>query len=272
MGDKDSHAVEMDADEAVGKTATPSADETTALHDDSPQPADTQSGMHEYMGGYKAHIFRRVYHVCVFTLIAPLFYWYFDDVADAMNISVPKLLSIIIIVQIIAEAVRIHFGFIIFGMREYERKQVCAQAWGTVSTCIVFLLAYPRAYSISPAFYPDRDDTTYNQRHACYAQVGLPIVWSLGFGDPLIGELKRLGFDAKQRSVIACAVLICVYVISALWCGTAWWLAIIIPPIAIAAEYPSLKVIDDNGMMLLVPLLVTLVLEPWFKRDCVNVF
>jgi len=186
---------------------------------------------------------------------------------------VSKGLSFIILVQIIVEAIRIRFGIIIFGQREYERNQVCAQAWGLISMCVVLMLAYPRAFSIDPVFTDtpstDRKDS---QTFACYAQLAMPIIWGLGFGDPLIGELKRFGVGLKARSAIAIAVLMFVYLMTFLWCGTPFWLMFILPPIAVAAEYPKLSYIDDNAMMLLVPLLFSLLLEPWFTQKCDQIF
>ena len=93
--------------------------------------------------------------MCVFACLPVLFYWYFKDITEAMHVSVSKALSVVIIFTMGLEALRIKQGVIIFGMREYERKQVSAQAWGTISTCVVFYLAYPRAYSISPVFKKD---------------------------------------------------------------------------------------------------------------------
>ena len=97
-----------------------------------------------------------------------------------------------------------------------------------------------------------------------------------GIGDPLLGELKHRVRSKKMKAwqmyFIANFVLMVIWILCFLWCGTPWWLAIIIPPIAIIAEKPSIPHIDDNGLMLLVPLLFTLIFEPWFKRECDQIF
>ncbi|ETO25082.1 hypothetical protein RFI_12062 [Reticulomyxa filosa] len=267
--DPPSHALEINENLLVPK----SDHETKSSEQEQLEPATGQNGLHDYKGGYKAHIVRRVYHVTVFALIPWIFFWYFHSICESIGINVSKALSIVILVQIVLEAVRIKYGVIIFGQREYERKQVCAQAWGTISTCIVLMLAYPRAFSIKPMFTSSTLHSKNNSKtYACYAQIALPIIWGLGFGDPLIGELKRLGVSLKLRSAIAILVLMVIYLIAFLWCGTPFWLMFILPPIAVAAEYPKLTFIDDNAMMLLVPLLFSLLLEPWFEAKCDQIF
>eukprot|EP00484_Ammonia_sp_Unknown_P027424 CAMPEP_0197030610 /NCGR_PEP_ID=MMETSP1384-20130603/9815_1 /TAXON_ID=29189 /ORGANISM="Ammonia sp." /LENGTH=303 /DNA_ID=CAMNT_0042459995 /DNA_START=60 /DNA_END=968 /DNA_ORIENTATION=- len=216
----------------------------------------------------KAHRLRRVYHVTTFAIAPIIYFWCFPYIADGIGITVPKILSFLILLSMVLEYIRIKRRFIIFGMREYERDHICAQSWGTISTLIVFLLAFPRTYSIAPAIEVDANGrSTGSEAFACFGQIAIPIVWSLGIGDPLLGELKKYARAGQiawwTMYVIADVVLTVIWVLCTLWCGTPWWLAIVIPPIAIIAEKPSLPHIDDNGLMLLIPLLFTLLLEPW---------
>lgn len=203
------------------------------------------------IGGPKAHIFRRVYHVIIISIVPWLYYWYFDGLSDAWGISAAKLLSIVIIVQMVGEALRIWKGFVCFGLRTYEAKQISAQAWGTCGMCLVFLMA--------PYRYPGGSNSVEDM-----AFIGLPITWGLAFIDPLVGELKNAGLSVKARSAVATVVDFFIWLICYFWLGTPWFLCLILPPISIAAEYPSLKAIDDNGMMLLVPLVACLILQPFF--------
>lgn len=98
----------------------------------------------------------------------------------------------------------------------------------------------------------------------------------MGFGDPLLGELKKYvrgnRMPAYVMYIIVDVFLTLLWILCFLWLGTPFWLAIIIPPIAILAEKPSIQDIDDNGLMLLVPLLITVLLEPWFSRKCNSIF
>ena len=77
----------------------------------------------------KAHMARRIYHVIIFTIAPILYLWTAQEIADGINVSVPKILSFLILLAIIIEFIRIKKRWIIFGMREYERDHICAQAW-----------------------------------------------------------------------------------------------------------------------------------------------
>lgn len=121
---------------------------------------------------HRAHILRRTYHVVMFTLL-PIFYlWTAKPISDALDISTSKILSFIIVLQIILEYIRIQKRFIIYGQREYERDHICAQAWGTIASCIVFLIAFPRTYSIAPVIvYDENNRQTGSEAYACFGQI-----------------------------------------------------------------------------------------------------
>ena len=90
-----------------------------------------------------------------------------------------------------------------------------------------------------------------------------PLILSLAFGDPFMGEIRRRGAETKQviiSSIVFISViwLACWY----LFC-TPWWLAFIFAPICAFAEMPRLRYIDDNATMLLIPLAGILILEPF---------
>lgn len=224
-----------------------------------------------------AHRARRIYHVFTFTFCPILYYWTAPWISDKIGVSVPKILSFLILVAILAECIRLKKRWIMWGMRGYERDHISAQTWGVVSTLIVFLLAFPRTYSIAPVIVSlDNGEDTGSEAFACFGQIAIPIIWTLGFGDPLLGELKRL-VRAKRISkwtmyAITESALVIVWICCFLWCGTPWFLAVVMPPISIIAEKPSIPHIDDNGLMLLVPLLFTLILEPWFAVHCDQIF
>ena len=225
----------------------------------------------------KAHRFRRIFHVIVFLVSPIIYFWTAQAIADGIGISVSKIISFIILLTIIGEFIRIKKRFIIFGMRDYERDHICAMAWGTISEFIVLLLAFPRTYSIAPVITHDTNGkSTGSEAFACFGQIAIPIIWCLGIGDPLLGELKRFvrndEMKAYQMYLIADVILTIIWILCFLWCGTPWWLALMIPPFAIIAEKPSIPHIDDNGLMLLVPLLITLIFEPWFKKECDQIF
>eukprot|EP01083_Nonionella_stella_P120457 360996_1 len=102
-----------------------------------------------------AHRARRIYHVCIFAVTPIVYLWTAQAIADGIGITVPKILSFLILLAIIIEFIRLKKRFIIFGMREYERDHISAQSWGTISALIVLLLAFPRTYSIAPVILTD---------------------------------------------------------------------------------------------------------------------
>ena len=50
---------------------------------------------------------------------------------------------------------------------------------------------------------------------------------------------------------------------SATMSGTPLWLAPIMAPLCVAAEWPRLRWIDDNATILLIPLTAILLVVPW---------
>ena len=55
-----------------------------------------------------------------------------------------------------------------------------------------------------------------------------------------------------------------IWFLSGFFLGTPYWLAFIMSPLAIASEWPSLKYIDDNATMILIPLFASLLLMPLY--------
>jgi len=82
----------------------------------------------------------------------------------------------------------------------------------------------------------------------------------------MLGELKYAGVSVKTRTIAGVFVATCIWLAALLaFDGMhVWWLLIFLPSITLAAEYPRLRVIDDNGMMTLIPLVAILVFQPFF--------
>ncbi|XXQ37391.1 Dolichol kinase [Plasmodiophora brassicae] len=225
-------------------------------------PADQNTGALTVGGhGILPHLFRRSYHVVLFTAVPFVYYWYCIPLGQQVGFAAPKVVALIAIAQIVLEAARIRQRFVCFGFRSYERTQISAQAWGTVGACLV-LIAAPQVNG--GATGADR------------AVIGMPILWTLGIVDPLLGELKGhgaigrrvrrgRGFTLPERTCLAVAVAWLIWALIGVVTGRAvWWIVALMGPIAVAAEYPKLVFIDDNAMMELVPLATALLLEPFF--------
>jgi hypothetical protein len=203
-------------------------------------------GTEEVMvGGIAGHIFRRLWHI-IFFMALPIIYYLVGQMISGENFIWPKrIVSAFCLVYMLLEIARLTVGFTCFGMRTYEAKQVSGNAWGVFSLCMVFLLA----------------PTDWGGSHP--GAIGIPLVWSLALGDPVLGETRRANLSLiwviGSGMLTVCAVwIVCIF-----WLGTPWYLVLIFVPLTVACELPKLPWIDDNAVMLLVPLSCLLILEPW---------
>ena len=189
------------------------------------------------VGGVSGHLLRRGIHLAMSFL--PFLYFEFgEDVADMGSLTLEQVVSCVILLAIFGEALRLRMGLTVVGQRSYEAKQVSALAWGALGVGMVFLLTPDPAYAY-------------------------PLILSLSLGDPLLGELRRKG--SSTQTVILAGVL----GIAVIWAGCAYlvetpWLFVpLMAPICVAAEWPRLRYIDDNATMLLIPLAVVLIFDPF---------
>ena len=189
------------------------------------------------IGGMSGHVLRRGIHLAM-SFIPVLYFQFGEDVADAANISLEQLVSVVILVAIIGESLRLKLGVTVIGQRAYEAKQVSALAWGALGVGMVFLLAPDEAYAY-------------------------PLILSLSLGDPLLGEMRRKDFSVSTVIWAGTLGIALIWACCAIWVGTPWVLVALMSPICVAAEWPRLRYIDDNATMLLIPLAVVLILEPF---------
>ncbi|MAK04503.1 MAG: hypothetical protein CMA03_01270 [Euryarchaeota archaeon] len=197
------------------------------------------------IGGKNGHIFRRLIHVSM--LVFPfVYYWYGNQISEYLTtvfereISREFIVTFLLIFIVIAELGRLFLGITIFGQRDYEKKQISALAWGGVSICICFLFAPLGGYK--------------------EAYIGLPIIFTISIVDPLLGETRKILDSNKLIILIALIVSFLIWFSCSIFLETPLWFSLIMPPLAIIAEWPSLKYIDDNATMILLPLIASLVL------------
>jgi hypothetical protein len=196
------------------------------------------------VGGRGGYLLRRSIHLLMATLPI-LFYWHGDEIAAVVCLSAERLVSLILLLLIAAEALRLTLGLTVYGQRDYEAKQVSAVAWGGISVGLV-LLAAPRPAGLHPA------------------AIGAPLIWSLSVADPLMGEVRRLGGGVRAVVISGGLAVFASWLGAAFWLGTPGWLVPLMTPATVAAEWPRLPWIDDNATMLLIPLAICLILSPWF--------
>ncbi|MGY8692480.1 MAG: hypothetical protein ACKVHF_05910, partial [Candidatus Poseidoniales archaeon] len=107
-------------------------------------------------------------------IIPIIYYTMGENIASNLNLNIDQLVSIIFISILILEIIRLKFGIVIIGQREYESSQISALAWGALSVSLVFLIV------------PNGDME--GIKSGLY---GIPIIFGLTFVDPLMGEIKR---------------------------------------------------------------------------------
>ena len=161
------------------------------------------------VGGLKAHILRRMFHLSM-AFIPWIFYEYGDDIGVEWSISKERFASLVIMIIIIGELIRLKLGFVVFGQRQYEANQVSALAWGGFSVGLVLLMFEEAKY-------------------------GYPLIFSLTFIDPLLGEARRMGFDKTKVNIIGIAGAAIIWIICWYLVGTPLLLAVIMAPLVVAA-------------------------------------
>jgi hypothetical protein len=190
------------------------------------------------VGGMGGHLLRRSIHLGM-CIIPWAVYAHGERAADLLRLAnEAQVVSAFVLLLVAAEAARLRLGITVFGQRDYEATQVSALAWGALAIGLV-LLALPEA------------------------ALGAPLILSLAFGDPLLGELRRAGRSPRTVFLLGTVALALVWGACVAWLGTPWLLAVLLPPLCVAAEWPRLRWIDDNATMLLLPLAAVMLLQPW---------
>ncbi len=146
-------------------------------------------------------------------------------------------LIIILAVVLVFEGLRLYFGFSVYGMRDYEKRQLASYGWAAIAAAITLL------------FFP----------------MHLAFVCLLGMGliDPLIGEIQHHKPELYPYIPFMAWSLLAMFLFSIL---ADFSLPMIITfsmigaASAILAEYPTLR-IDDDFLMIIIPLFVLQGLE-----------
>ncbi len=146
----------------------------------------------------------------------------------------PKRLLLIIVVGFVLsfEAFRLYFGFNVYGMRHYEKRQIAAYAWAAMAAGITLL------------FFP--------MHLAVVCLVGMGVV------DPVIGEIHHHIPRLYPYVPLAIWFLLSVILLNLLTDFTmfmVFFMSLVGAVVAVIAEYPSIM-IDDDFLMVVAPLFV----------------
>lgn len=178
-------------------------------------------------GGTLAHIFRRFFHMSM--LVVPFcYYYYFVHLASQKTLRL--LILAFIFLVFLFEKFRIRARLVLFGQRLHEATHISTFAWTMLSLGIVLFFA--------PVYF------------------AVPIVACCAFVDPLMGEMRLHQVNKYPIMMTGTMLAFIIWSASAGFYHFPVWYGVIIAPITVAAEWPSLKWIDDNALMLLVPLWV----------------
>ena len=176
--------------------------------------------------------------MCSSDLLPFVYFAFGESVADSIGWELQQVVAGVVLFALVAEGIRLKLGITVFGQRDYEAKQVSALAWGAVGVGFVLLLAPHEAYAY-------------------------PLILSLALGDPLMGELRRKGVSSRNVMVYSTVALWVIWLASSAQFGTPVWMALILAPVCMFSEWPRLRYIDDNATMVLIPLALVLLLEPF---------
>jgi len=184
-----------------------------------------------------AEIFRRVFH-----LISPLFLMYYIVPQDTwIGISKVLVLLIILLSFLIAETIRISFKISFPGLRDYERGQITAYTWGGIGLTIALVFFHQSLVIVSVCAMAWIDPLCALSRRRrlypylpliCYAILAITIFWVIGNSNPI----KTLALAAVGSIA------------------------------GILSEYPNLKYVDDDFMMIVFPLIAMGIADSLFQN------
>ena len=208
-------------------------------------PLDIDHATHS-VGGLGGHFFRRFTHV-IMAIIPILYFTKGEQISNIFSLTPTQFVTLACLILVFLEMVRLYFGIIIVGQREYEAKQISALAWGAFAVCLALLL--------SP-----ESNTSEGMKSGIYAA---PLIWGLTFVDPIMGEIKRSKRGIKAAIIGGLIVSYTIWFSSSYLLGTPMLASLILAPLTVLGELPSVKWIDDNATMVLLPLTILLIIEPF---------
>ncbi|MFO7990679.1 MAG: hypothetical protein R6U61_00100 [Thermoplasmata archaeon] len=178
------------------------------------------------------HLFRRLIHS-----MAWIFLLYYLVPEKLAGYSRPSLFLVVVLIILGFESLRLYMGWNVFGMRDYESKQIAAYAWATMAAAIALLL-FPMHLAVICLF-------------------------GMGIVDPIIGEIRY-----HELNIYPWVPLFVWFVISVIGylLLTSMSLPILIAfsavgaVVAVTAEKPTI-IIDDDFLMVVAPLITLGIME-----------
>ena len=188
------------------------------------------------VGGMGGHAFRRLTHVSMAS-IPYLYYVHGERISSYFSLQAREFVSVICILILVIELVRLRTGIVIVGQREYESSQISALAWGALAVALAILIA------------PEGDIGTMEA-----GKYGAPIILGMTLVDPVMGEIKRTKKNLRTAIFTGLIVSYIVWVGCHFWIGTELIAALLLAPLTVLGEILPTREIDDNATMVLFPL------------------
>lgn len=197
------------------------------------------------IGGMGGHAFRRLTHVSMAS-IPYLYYVHGSTISSYFSLQAREFVSVICVLILVTEAVRLRTGIVIVGQREYESSQISALAWGALAVALAILIA------------PEGESSGMGA-----GKYGAPIILGMTLVDPVMGEVKRKMKDLRAAIILGLVVSYAVWVGCHFWIGTELIAALLLAPLTVLGELPPTRAIDDNATMVLFPLVGLVLLLPF---------
>lgn len=197
--------------------------------DDQLDPADTVSG------GAFGHWLRRALHVLL--ALVPVVYY---DAVPAVRQHIPEFPSpatlaiLTALLLLCVEVLRLRYGFVVVGQREYERRRISGAAWSVIGGLVVLFgghLVVPEA-----------------ARELAY-----PVFLCAGLIDPVAGELRRRRASPAARITTTAILAAAIWSGCVLALGTPPAAMVAAVPITVCVEGPRTAPVDDNLTLLVIP-------------------
>jgi len=179
-------------------------------------------------GGAMGHRLRRLIHAGMF-VIPWVYFLYGTLIAGWFDLTPRQFLLMIALLMTLFEGLRLWRGWVFFGQRTHERKQLSSFFWGVISIALVL------AFS-GPAYY-------------------IPIITVCSWVDPLVGELRTKGMRPAVVFVSGLVLAWAIWFLGYLFLGSFMWIGFICGFLAVFFEKFNWRWIDDNALMQLTPLL-----------------
>jgi hypothetical protein len=172
------------------------------------------------------HWTRRLVHVC-----APLLLVYYLIPEEIYGVN--KQIGLIVVLAIILafEAIRLWRSWTFLGLRDYEAGRISAFAWASIGLTFTFL------------FFP--------------LELAAPAVTGMALTDPLIGELRRHQSNLYPLlpSVFYFVLVLAIFFALIGWSWQVLLASLVGTVLAIWVERIRIKYVDDDFLMIVVPLL-----------------